>query len=769
MTDLARSSAPWSVKGVNRGARDAAREAAQAAGLTIGQWIDRAILRHAGLAEMPGPAPAIHAAARPSQKHAEVQGHDNAGEPVEPDPQLIELSRQVEAAERHMSEQLLPVGKAVEALAKRLVDIEAKRREGEEARQPDEEGFPGNGTEAHTASGPAEFAGLVSRGDRVYDQSDPIGRGAEASSETARQPVARRSLLEREPEPVEPVQPPSEIIDFESRLKLGSETRIYRRTKIAPEQDDEAPPPRRWRRRLLMSLAVIVMLCGIVPVVWFGYQATQKPGIEWADVPDQMVVEAEQFWVETLGPGFMVLRTEVAAFPWPDLGELFKLPTDWQLPTWLADFLGLTSETPASPTAPSATLAPATGPSPPPSSVPPPATSNTAPQMPPPVASTAAPPAAPMTAPSTTPPPQAAAPPPRPAAPAPQAASPGAAAPSSAGATQQAALPPPSTAARSAPAAPDVTRRPPAAPAAPAADADPAARLAWLENMAKQGDAKAQHDLAILYAKGEGAAQDFSKAAYWFREAAVQNIPIAQYNLGVLYETGLGVTKDEVRALLWYHTAAELNHPNAQYNFGIYFLDGRGGIAKNTKEAVRWLRRAADQGVARALFVLGKIYEEGREDIEPNMQEAVKFYMRAADRGYAEARTELARLGRATSSETPAAQRAGRAQDPNAVPTAPAPVAAGAPASSLRPGAATPAAASAPTPNAARDTVMAIQQLLQQLNLNPGPADGFIGPRTTNAIKRYQETNGLAADGLPSEALLRHLSEHARTSRVSTN
>ena len=40
---------PWSVKGVDDDAREAARNAAQATGLTLGAWIDRAIRKSTGL------------------------------------------------------------------------------------------------------------------------------------------------------------------------------------------------------------------------------------------------------------------------------------------------------------------------------------------------------------------------------------------------------------------------------------------------------------------------------------------------------------------------------------------------------------------------------------------------------------------------------------------------------------------------------------------------------------------------------------------------
>ena len=44
---LALSGGAWSVKGIDQATRDIAKRAAQASGLTIGEWIDRAILQDA--------------------------------------------------------------------------------------------------------------------------------------------------------------------------------------------------------------------------------------------------------------------------------------------------------------------------------------------------------------------------------------------------------------------------------------------------------------------------------------------------------------------------------------------------------------------------------------------------------------------------------------------------------------------------------------------------------------------------------------------------
>src|SRR5581483_1338393 len=93
-----------------------------------------------------------------------------------------------------------------------------------------------------------------------------------------------------------------------------------------------------------------------------------------------------------------------------------------------------------------------------------------------------------------------------------------------------------------APAPPPQVPAPASVPApAAAAPQPPLDRTAALTEKAEAGDAAAQFNLAVLYARGDGVAQDYARAASWFREAAINgNVP-AQFNLGVLYERGLGM------------------------------------------------------------------------------------------------------------------------------------------------------------------------------------------------------------------------------------
>ena len=59
--------------------------------------------------------------------------------------------------------------------------------------------------------------------------------------------------------------------------------------------------------------------------------------------------------------------------------------------------------------------------------------------------------------------------------------------------------------------------------------------------------------------------------------------------------------------------------------------------------------------------------------------------------------------------------------------------------------------------SAGSDTVRGIQSGLGKLGYDTGPADGKSGPKTSAAIRQYQERNNLLVDGQPSEALLAHI------------
>ncbi len=161
-----------------------------------------------------------------------------------------------------------------------------------------------------------------------------------------------------------------------------------------------------------------------------------------------------------------------------------------------------------------------------------------------------------------------------------------------------------------------------------------AALEAWLP-IAERGDANAQYNVGLLYARGEAMPQDFPQAAGWYRKAAEQGVAAAQYNLAVIHANGQGVPQDMTEAIAWFRKAAEQGVPEAQDSLGYIYGSGQ-GVRKDFAEALKWYRLAAEKGVAGAQYNLGVMYDLG-QGVERDFDEALSWYRKAADQGYAAA------------------------------------------------------------------------------------------------------------------------------------
>ncbi len=61
-------------------------------------------------------------------------------------------------------------------------------------------------------------------------------------------------------------------------------------------------------------------------------------------------------------------------------------------------------------------------------------------------------------------------------------------------------------------------------------------------------------------------------------------------------------------------------------------------------------------------------------------------------------------------------------------------------------------------PRLRREHVIALQERLNEKGYDSGPVDGLPGPLTRKAIRRFQQANGMVADGYPSPRVLSELS-----------
>ena len=156
---------------------------------------------------------------------------------------------------------------------------------------------------------------------------------------------------------------------------------------------------------------------------------------------------------------------------------------------------------------------------------------------------------------------------------------------------------------------------------------------------AEQGDARAQFNLGLKYANGEGVPKDDREAVLWYRKAAEQGHAGAQLNIGFMYDDGKGVAEDDREAVLWYRKAAEQGNANAQFNLGLMYMLGE-GVAEDDREALLWYRRAAEQGHASAQFNLGLMYMLG-EGVPKDDGEAALLFHEAAKQGDVRAQSNL--------------------------------------------------------------------------------------------------------------------------------
>lgn len=91
--------------------------------------------------------------------------------------------------------------------------------------------------------------------------------------------------------------------------------------------------------------------------------------------------------------------------------------------------------------------------------------------------------------------------------------------------------------------------------------------LHW-QTLAEQGDARAQHNLGVMYEKGHGVPMDKRLAVSWHRKAAASGNAYAQNDLGAMYEEGIGgVPHLKVVA------------------YALYNLSSAGDSSENNKEA----------------------------------------------------------------------------------------------------------------------------------------------------------------------------------------
>jgi TPR repeat protein len=159
---------------------------------------------------------------------------------------------------------------------------------------------------------------------------------------------------------------------------------------------------------------------------------------------------------------------------------------------------------------------------------------------------------------------------------------------------------------------------------------DFAAAIRWFKRAADQGFPNAQHNMGLLYERGDGVSRDSREALRWYRKAAAHGFVPSQLAVGTLYESGrAGMPVDHVEAMRWFLRAAARGDPTAQAVVGWHYVIGV-GVPKDYAEAMRWSVRAANQGSAVAQSNVGLMYDNGW-GVPMDPGEAVRWYLKSAN------------------------------------------------------------------------------------------------------------------------------------------
>jgi uncharacterized protein len=140
-----------------------------------------------------------------------------------------------------------------------------------------------------------------------------------------------------------------------------------------------------------------------------------------------------------------------------------------------------------------------------------------------------------------------------------------------------------------------------------------------------KGDIEGCVQLGVLYYKGKGVKQDFGKAKGLFENACDANRGIGCYSLGTMFDKGQGVKSDKKKAFKLFEKGCSLLDGASCGAVGQRWLDGGGGVMKNTKEAVLHFELGCDHGHQSSCQKMADFYYAGKV-IEKDVPRALNLY-----------------------------------------------------------------------------------------------------------------------------------------------
>lgn len=163
----------------------------------------------------------------------------------------------------------------------------------------------------------------------------------------------------------------------------------------------------------------------------------------------------------------------------------------------------------------------------------------------------------------------------------------------------------------------------------------------WFRKAAQHGNADAQLGLGFMYKNGRGMTQSNADAVLWWSRAAVQGLVFAQANLGESFARGIGTPRNDTVAVFWLKKAAMQGHPGAQATLGSLFAVGRGIPFPNKTLAASLFHSAAVKGHPGAQEKLATMYSQGWDSMQRDEKAATTWYAKAATQGSVKAQSQL--------------------------------------------------------------------------------------------------------------------------------
>ncbi len=134
--------------------------------------------------------------------------------------------------------------------------------------------------------------------------------------------------------------------------------------------------------------------------------------------------------------------------------------------------------------------------------------------------------------------------------------------------------------------------------------------------------------------------KDYATAVREFKAGVDRGEADAQFNLGLMYARGLGVEKDI--PLAWDLFSGQRRERGSAVPAGVRSAQGW-GVQQDFAEASKWYLLSANQGDTYAENGIASLYEDGF-GVEQDYNMAVHYYMLAAKSGFAPAQFNLAQL-----------------------------------------------------------------------------------------------------------------------------